>query len=261
LPPGIRTSIRHIPGVAPLQRWIVQHLLAGDPFVHRVNAGPARGLRFEVNLPADKAIWAGTYEPRVCGAIAGLVAPGSTCYDIGGYRGYVAGVMCQSGAARVKVFEPLSSNQASIRRMLQLNAGLPLDLMPMAIGNLDGTIELRVMPDASMGKLSTSAYQAARPSERSEQVRIARLDSLIAAGEPPPDLMKIDVEGAEVDVLLGASRLLAERHPKIILEAHSRSLERECTELLAGAGYHVHLLDATDVPDDSPRHLIALPHA
>src|SRR6185437_16753152 len=91
LPYRLRQHIRHIPGIAAFQRLVVNRVIAGTPFVHVINAGPAAGLRFEVLLPQDKAIWAGTYEPEFTRALVDKVGPGDVCYDIGGYRGYMTG--------------------------------------------------------------------------------------------------------------------------------------------------------------------------
>jgi len=49
--------------------------------------------------------------------------------------------------------------------------------------------------------------------------------------------MKIDVEGFEVGVLLGAARTLEEFHPKLIMEIHSQYLREKCTEILNKIGY------------------------
>src|ERR1035437_3995460 len=99
LPASTRHWIKHIPGVAAGQRWVVKHLLSGEPFVHVINAGPACGLRFEVTLPDDKAIWAGTFEPEFSQMLHDAVRQGDVCYDIGGYRGYMSGVFALAGAS------------------------------------------------------------------------------------------------------------------------------------------------------------------
>src|SRR5208337_5495742 len=48
LPYRARYWIKHIPGLAASQRWLLRRFLEGQPFVHTVNAGPAAGLRFEI---------------------------------------------------------------------------------------------------------------------------------------------------------------------------------------------------------------------
>jgi hypothetical protein len=64
------------------------------------------------------------------------------------------------------------------------------------------------------------------------------IDSYAAQpGTTPPDILKIDVEGAEMDVLLGGLSTIASHHPSIILEVHSVALEAECLGFLREHGY------------------------
>ena len=67
------------------------------------------------------------------------------------------------------------------------------------------------------------------------EVKVTRLDAL--QGYPRPNVMKIDVEGAEVAVLQGAASLLASAKPTIFLSLHGDDLKKACLEILAGYGY------------------------
>lgn len=49
--------------------------------------------------------------------------------------------------------------------------------------------------------------------------------------------IKIDVDGAELDVLKGCHRLLTQREVALLIETHSAALERDCISLLRGLGY------------------------
>jgi hypothetical protein len=68
--------VKNVPGIAGLQRWLIERFLSDQPFVHRINGGPAAGLRFEVTLALDKAVWAGVYEPEFTTAIVEFIKPG-----------------------------------------------------------------------------------------------------------------------------------------------------------------------------------------
>ncbi len=260
LPASTRHWIKHIPGVAAGQRWLVRRVLSGEPFVHVINAGPANGLRFEVTLPDDKAIWSGTFEPEFSQTLHDAVHPGDVCYDIGGYRGYMSGVFALAGASRVIVFEPLPDNLARLKRLAELNPQLPLQIEPMAVGRTDGEVRFKIMPDQSMGKLADSTFQVERTTALEIPVQLTRLDTCIFEhGLPRPSLMKIDVEGAEADVLDGAARTLKEFHPRILIEAHSELLAEHCTERLRGLGYQIHQLEPGRLEPENPRHLLAEP--
>lgn len=258
LPSAARHWVKHVPLVAGGQRWLVNHVLSDEPFLHTINAGPAKGLRFEITLPKDKAIWAGTFEPEFTGVLQQGVCQGDVCYDIGGYRGFMTGVLALAGASRIVVCEPLPENVAALRRLAELNPQLPITIEQVAVGKTDGRTVFKIMPDQSMGKLASSEFQTDASSVREIDVELVRLDTLIfEQGLPAPNLLKIDVEGAELDVLAGATRTLLEFHPHIYLEAHTASLADNCVSQLEQIGYQVRQLETGSLRPDETRHLIA----
>lgn len=252
VPWQVRGVIRKLPLVAPFQRWLVARFLAGREFNYVVNAGPARGLNYPIKLPEDKGIWTGTYELLLTKALADTVRPGDVCCDIGGWRGFVSGVMALSGARRVYVFEPLPANVRQIRRVMALNPHLPLELVEAAVGEQAGQMEFWVMPETSMGKLAGSPFQEEQRISKRIEVEVVALDDLIASGRiEPPAVLKVDVEGAELLVLRGASELLQQGHPKLFIEIHSRQLGMECAGLLRRWGYSLKVLETGLPPDGS----------
>jgi len=243
IPYSARDYIRRVPGLASLQRLIIQRFMSGSPFVHTVNAGPARGLKFEVTLPADKAIWAGTYERQFAEAIAAAIEAGDVCYDVGGYRGYMAAAMALSGASEVFVFEPLPANQDALRSMISLNPDLPISLKSLALGASEGAASLSIMPELSMAKLAASTFQPGAAPLTSIEVDLRTIDGLVSEGAlPPPAFMKIDVEGSEYEVLTGAETVLRKYKPIVFIEMHSRELEASCSGLLSALGYELRRL-------------------
>jgi FkbM family methyltransferase len=260
IPYWVRPWIKNLPGIASLQRWLVTRFLSNQPFVHTVNVGPAAGLRFEVSLPLDKSIWSGVYEREFAAAIVEHVKPGDVCYDIGGYRGYISGAMALAGATKVFAFEPLPANQRALRRLCELNPQLPVNIMAVALGSEDGAALLKVMPDASMGKLSNSSFQSEITASSEVLVNVRKIDSLLQTREiPPPDVVKIDVEGAEADVLTGAREMLRVSRPRIFLEAHGGALEEACSQQLVRLGYRIRRLERHIPGAESARHLVCLP--
>ena len=230
--------------VAPLQRWLLGKFLEGREFVHTVDAGPATGLRYPITLPQDKGIWTGTYEVELARRIAAAVRPGTVCLDIGGWRGFFSGVMALAGASKILVFEPLPANATQIRRTLELNPKLSIELIEAAVGETEGRLEFVVMPESSMGKLAASSFQAEQRGGQKISVRVVAVDELIATGKfAPPAMLKIDVEGAEMFVLRGARQLLAARKPELFIEVHSPALAKECDAFLTGLGYEILILE------------------
>uniref|UniRef100_A0A7C2JYQ1 FkbM family methyltransferase n=1 Tax=Schlesneria paludicola TaxID=360056 RepID=A0A7C2JYQ1_9PLAN len=266
VPWEVRASIKRIPLLAWCQRALLKHLLTDHEFVHRIDAGPAAGLLFPIVLPQDKGIWTGTYELSFVQAIAAAVDPGSICFDIGGWRGYVAGVMARAGASKVVIFEPLPANIERIRRMIELNAALAqFEVAECAVGDREGTAQFHLMPETSMGKLETSDFQSDRRGAMQIHVPVVSIDSFCeTSGITHVHLIKLDIEGAELLALRGATRTLERHRPRLFVEAHSRTLTTEVTSFLAARSYSVTVLETGAPPDGRSEpeicHLVATPN-
>lgn len=244
IPWSVRGRIKNIPGIAQLQRLIVRRLLNGKEFAHLVEAGPAKGITFHLRMPEDKGIWTGTYEQVFATRLANAVRPGLIGYDIGSWHGFFAGVMAAQGAGMVHVFEPLPENANRLRKLIALNPTKRIVLHACAVGDRNTELDLMVMPETSMAKLEGSQFQAGLTSASRVRVPVRSIDSLVAScAAAPPDLMKIDVEGAELMVLEGARETLRDFRPEIFAEIHSALLLAKCTALLQNERYKIDLID------------------
>ena len=246
-----RTRIKDVPLVSSLQRWLIKQFLNEERFIYTINAGPAASLNYPIQLPDDKLIWTGTYEVEFSQALADAVNKGDICYDIGGFRAFFSGVLAVAGAKTVYIFEPFPDNCRQIQAVIAANPQLPsLHLLDIAVGEEIGCAEFSVMPEASMGKLSSSSFQQEATEAKKITVPITTLDNLVQSGQLElPNLIKIDVEGAEIFVLRGAVQILQKYKPKLFIEVHSRELARKCNELLTGIGYKVIVMETDKQPD------------
>jgi len=233
VPGPLRGVIRSIPGVAAAQRAAIEALGNGQEFEHVVDYGPGKGLKIPLRLPEDKGFWKGTYEEEFCARLAAAVRPGDVCFDVGAFRGYTAGVMALAGASKVIAFEPAPANQVAVRRVIELNAELPIELVEAAVGAEEGTIKITIHEDASMNFIGENT--SGRPAV---DVKMVTLDSMVASGAlKSPQLLKIDVEGAEASVLRGAAKALRNSVREIFVELHHDEAKKESERLLAEAGF------------------------
>lgn len=265
VPWGLRRHVRRVPGVAQVQRAIVQKALAETEFIYVINAGPAAGLRMRIRMPDDKLYWTGTWEYEVTSRLVELVRADTVCYDVGGHRGFMAGVMARNGARRVYCFEPNPLNGSKIQELARLNPDLKIVTMPYAVGSQDGVARFALMPESSMGKLATSSFQVDAERVSEIEVDVRSLDSLVLRGEvDPPALVKLDVEGAELAALEGAAALVERHRPTFLIEVHSFELLESCRSWLSDRGYSLTTVERgspiSGAADFRVCHVIAVPH-
>jgi FkbM family methyltransferase len=248
VPYSLRGRVKSLPLLGTVQRYVVDKQLNGRPFVHTVDAGPSKGISYELTLPEDKGIWTGNYEPQFAKRLAAEMKPGMVGYDIGAWHGFFTGIMMAGGAGKVVMFEPLPENRARLERFLALNPGHDLTIRPEALGDRQGTANLTQMEESSMAKLADSPFEPENTKGQQIVVALDTMDAMVGSGAlPPPDIIKIDVEGAEAMVLRGAIQTLSTARPIVLAEIHSGELLREVTELLEGQRYVVEAIDASEL--------------
>jgi hypothetical protein len=91
-----------------------------------------------------------------------------------------------------------------------------------------------------MGKAEGSAGRSDGHTESIEVPSISLDDFVYRDGNPPPQVIKMDIEGGEVLALQGMSRILVEAHPLIFLELHGPDAAQLAWEVLTAAGYSLH---------------------
>ncbi len=200
----------------------------------RILRGPLSGNRWIVGA-SPHACWIGTYEVDRLRSFAAAISPGDTVYDIGANVGiYSLLASSRTGPSGiVYAFEPQLRNVDFLRRHLTLNHVQNCTIIESAVCNTEGTLRFSgVCWEPSMGRLSA---------EGEVEVSSTTLDKCVYGqkGLRPPDILKIDVEGAEFDLLQGASRTLTEFHPKMFLETHGTQLHSDCRGFLVALGYTI----------------------
>jgi FkbM family methyltransferase len=149
----------------------------------------------------------------------------------------------------VVAFEPVPKNAGFLHHHVAINGCNNVVVHELALADLDGMIGFDLGQSNSQGHLSESG---------SLLVQCARIDSLVAAlAVPPPDIMKIDVEGAEVAVLNGASQVLARNKPIIFLATHGQEQHGECCRIFERLGYRLAAIGESEV--ENCDEIIALP--
>lgn len=194
--------------------------------------GQLKGKKWIVGS-SDHGCWLGSYEYEKRRIFEKTIAANCIVFDIGAHVGFytcLASVLVGVNG-RVFSFEPLPRNQYYLKRHLGLNRIFNATVVEAAVADRNGTAFFCVTPNSLEGFISAQGEIT---------VETVGLDELISQGAiPPPDYVKIDVEGAEYLVLTGAKGMLEQSHPTIFLATHGKEVHMRCCDLLRSLGYHL----------------------
>lgn len=224
--------------------------------------GPAKGLR--INLHGSAVAFAtGAAERPVQDALARELRPGGTVFDIGANVGFVSLLAARlvGPRGRVVAFEPVPQNVAAIRENIALNSIDWVDVREAAVGRALGSARMIVSDISAFSRLETISVP---DHERTRiDVNVVSIDELLSSGSvPAPDLVKIDVEGAELDVIEGMRNTIAEHRPVILCEVHDCNVAY--AELMRSLDYEPVNLDEEGVSVERGHrnaHTLAKPRA
>jgi FkbM family methyltransferase len=210
-----------------------------------IQDGPGRGLR--INLHGSAVTFAtGTAERPLQEALARELKPGATFYDIGANIGFITLIAARlvGPTGRVVAFEPVPKNVAAIRENLALNGITWVDVQETAMARQSGAATLIVSDVSAFSRLaSVNVPTGAR---ETIEVKVNSVDEFVASGsERVPDVVKIDVEGAELEVIEGMRQTLSQHRPVVLCEVHDCNVQY--VELMNSLGYDPINLDE-DIP-------------
>ncbi len=196
-------------------------LKRGDAVVNPVHV-QGFTLYHRENAPEWAHGWAtGNYELTTVDTLRRILRPGMTMLDIGANIGYLSLIAARSLGPRghVYAFEPDPDNRAVLERNIRANAMACIEIVPMAVGRVAGSLDLHVNTDES-GALSTlyaGAMAVHGGNWKTVRVEGTTLDAwAVACGWPAVHVIKLDIEGAELDALAGAGEVLR-RNPEVVL--------------------------------------------
>jgi FkbM family methyltransferase len=217
--------------------------------VVRVLSGPLRGRRWIVGSGIHR-LWLGAYEPAKMKLAADLVKAGDTVFDIGAHVGVYSLLFseCVGPAGRVVAFEPLRQNVEFLRAHLRLNEVSNVQVVEAAVCDRTGPAAFDESVDTSTGHLSVSGRL---------RVMATTVDEFGRQSGLVPRLVKMDVEGAEADVLSGSQNTLQTARPIVLLATHGGTVRRACEDLLRRAEYRVVSIPKASVSSDE---LLAWPN-
>lgn len=178
------------------------------------------GGRIYVDITESPMMFArviGRYEVEKHKALNAYLKPGGTFVDVGVNKGdfSLRAARIVGDAGKVMAFEPAPDNCEWIRRSIGLNDYSNITLHEMALSDADGTATLFISNTSGWHSLAEERKAA---SAAEIEVPTRKLDTVLAdSGNGSVDVMKIDVEGAEMSVLRGAEAVLSSNDDMTLL--------------------------------------------
>lgn len=233
--------------------WAVNQTGSDQPRRVRVVGGACKGMELVLSLgktsPQEAHYWLGTHERTIQKRFVDLIQKNGVVWDIGSYLGLYAITAARATGLHgsVYAFDLIEENVERIRQHAAIN-GLEgvIQSFALGIGAMSGNMSLR--------EHTRSDWTSLSPTGKGRRVKVSTVDDLVRQGLKVPDLIKIDVEGYELDVLQGALKTLARHRPIILCEIHSAECATSVWQWLISRGYDV------DVRSE-PNHWWAFPTA
>jgi FkbM family methyltransferase len=249
-------------GLNRLKQLVLRYFLRNAQAWVRIQSGLSEGLWMQIRLPGEAGFWRGEHEPEVQNAILAAVRPGAVVYDVGAYVGVMA-----LGAARlvgdlghVVAFDGDPENVERLRAHCARN-GLQgrLQVVHAVVWSRsanEGIAFRRGTTAKSQGGVEADGSRPVLATGEIITVPAITLDDFVATVGPPPQLIKIDVEGGEYEVLRGGAKLFVTQKPLIIAEVHHQQAAEQIGAWLDAYQYRAHW----NIPGEKfPRRLFAWP--
>jgi FkbM family methyltransferase len=177
-----------------------------------------------IRFPPRWSRWyASNYEPHTFSFLRAHCRPGATVMDIGAHFGLFSVFMarCVGPAGRVYAFEPTPLSRRVLQRTVRLNGCPQIEIRPEAVTATNGMANFYDTGDVASNANSVVQTQRSR---RATSISTVSLDAFAAARGLTVSCLKVDVEGAEFQLLQGARDTILAHRPAIALSLHPAAL-------------------------------------
>jgi len=253
----LTTRLREIPGAVIFMEPFRTRLLIRDRTVVVPDFDGCLSLELSLGGHMGSQIfWYGSYSRHILRVMDALLEPGMTVVDVGANLGEITLVAARrvGAAGRVLAFEPVDSIADRLDRNVAMNDLFQVTVLRSGLSDQEGTAEiytsLRPFHDHTHHEGLSSLYADEERDSRVQTITLTTLDAACAEqGIGRLDLLKIDVEGAELAVLRGGEKTIAAMRPWIIVEVNrgtSRNAAvrpEQILELLSAHGYRFFRID------------------
>ncbi|UKN01235.1 FkbM family methyltransferase [Paracrocinitomix mangrovi] len=217
----------------------------------KIRRGPMKGVKWSTMVP-DSRYLLGIYESDLTEKIISAVTDGKRLVDIGANAGYFSLVASKYGHKELShiAAEPFPANVQLIQEHLKINNISNVVIEASAIADKNGEVEF-----SNTDNLAANTYKSESSIHKENLIKLNAIDlNTLSEKYDLKDncFMKIDVEGAEFDVLQGGKAYLEKFHPEIVLathDCHVKGVKEKCLNFLMDLGYSCQpIIDEKPIP-------------
>lgn len=214
-----------------LPKWLIPKATRTDPYLLETIHGFALEIDPRIDLGVERSLHeTGTYEKGVIHFLTTNLKKGGCFVDIGANIGLLSihAGRCVGAEGRVYAIEPNPKTLPILERNIKLNNAQNIRVYPVALGDRSHRTHIFENVDINRGAASLITRTGV---DVGIEIQVEPLDKLLP--ELFPDIIKIDVEGYELEVLKGALLTITRAMPILIVETAVDSLKTiECIELI-----------------------------
>jgi len=248
----IHQCVQSVSSIVRRNQVIARTLLNCIPDWHVRITIPQIG-KLRIRMRRNRSLWLRpplTHEWYPLAALKAVMRPGDVVWDVGANLGlYARWFVTHLKAGKVCSFEPMSENLPELKYNLDLGGvSDKVQVLPWALSDVDGEVEFQVDDMQSASGAVNAVYEGGPSRARAalglppkiEKVTSRTIDSIMERGElPVPDVLKIDIEGAERMLLDGGAHFFASSPSCLLIETHGLDVSRRCLEFLFDRGFQV----------------------
>lgn len=248
--------LAQVPGIRAVVRNLARSFVPPDTRVWVRNpAGLGKGLELLLDPRFETEYASGKYEQHVQEVLSQHLKRGSVLYDVGAHIGVLSMFARElvGSSGMIFAFEADPENAQRIREQVQRNRLDRIEVVPCPVWSCAGQVRFQragALSSRNEGRVATESGQA------NEDILVLDSISLDGFAEQhlAPTVVKIDVEGAEAEVLRGSDQIFSQARPVLVCEIHNREAEKAVNRWLATKDYSFRWIEACE---KLPRHLLA----
>lgn len=195
---------------------ILKGTLKGKKWILGAAAGEAKGISVLFANPEETQL----------SLVHSVLKPTDIAFDLGANVGLYT-LLFASTCKKTVAFEPVPRNISFLYRLIALNNLNNCSIVPLAVSNTSELTSFNESDNCAIGKIDSHGKMP---------VQSITLDKFCKYYNIKPTVIKIDVEGAEINALIGAKNILTNK-PKLFISFHSESLRKQGISLLKQFGY------------------------